>query len=182
MCIASWPCHQLPGTWASLQVFRGCTINAAVSPSHLLDEAFGSWEGGILLAKGCDQAVDVPKDLGLEKSGLQCKTHVVSQPRWQGVRENGRCQGGLPILLLRCELETRRAISFQYIYCAVWWAPVPVPPPTLFQKPTALKRCCAFGLIECRIQQEWSGASLGWGVLGDVLSSPHTTPNPNSLC
>lgn len=161
MCIASWPCHQLPGTWASPQVFRGCTINAAVSPSHLLDEAFGSWEGGTLLAKGCDQAVDVPKDLGLEKSGLQCKTHVVSKPRWQGIRENGRCQGGLPILLLRCELETRRAISFQDIYYAVWWARVPVPPPTLFQKPTALKRCCAFGL-----NQVQNPTRMVWGVLG----------------
>lgn len=89
----------------------------------------------------------------------------------------GRCQGGLPILSLRWKLETRRGISFQDIYCAVWWARVPVPLPTLFQKPTALKQCCAF-----RLDRVQNPIRMIWGILGLCWGRPHTTPNSNSQC
>lgn len=75
--------------------------------------------------------------------------------------------------------KKRHQLSGHFLCCLV--GTCPCPSPTSFQKPTARNGALPLVSIECRIQQERSGASLG--CAGDVLSSPHTfrTPIPSTL-
>lgn len=93
----------------------------------------------------------------------------------------GRCRGGIPIPLLRWKLETRRGISFQDIFCAVWWARVPVPAPLRFRSRPPETVLCLWSRSSAESNK--NGLGRPWAVPGMscLVHTPLRTPIPSTL-